>query len=494
MVWPNLLLVVLDGWGCGDGSAGDAIAHARTPALDSLNDRFPSTVVEASGVAVGLPPGQMGNSEVGHSNLGAGRVVKQDLVRIDEACRADRLQDLPPLEAAVARVLGRGGRLHLLGLASDGGVHSRFDHAMAIADHAVSAGVDEVVIHGFLDGRDVLPKSAGEYFRDVVEPWAATRPEVSLGTVVGRYFAMDRDRRWERTERTVELLLRGSGRTASNAHAAISASYDESVTDEFIEPVPLDGMTPIEAAKDVVIFFNFRPDRARQLTSRLTEEGVDLVTMTRYDAEFPNPVLFPPDDVQGSIPEVIAAAGRRHLHAAETEKYAHVTYFFAGGREIEFPGEVRLLVPSRDDVPTYDLAPEMSAPRLTREVVDAWRTGFDFGIVNFANPDMVGHTGDLRAAVQAIEVVDSCLGSLFEAVQATGGVLVLTADHGNAEHMVEPDGTPNTAHTTNPVPVLVTDAAVRLRAGGVLADVGPTVLEVLGVEAPPAMTAASLIT
>lgn len=492
-VWSNLLLVVFDGWGQGNGDPGDAIAAASTPVMDSLARRFPSTLVDASGPAVGLPAGQMGNSEVGHMNLGAGRPVKQDLVRIDEACATGNIAEVTAWVDAITRVRTRGGRLHLLGLASDGGVHSRFEHAMALADAAVVAGVDEVVLHAFLDGRDVLPTSARAYFRAVVEPWLSARPRVTLATIVGRYFAMDRDLRWERTEQAVDLILRARGVHRSTSSEAIELSYSKNVTDEFVEPTMFGDWAGVDATNDVVVFFNFRPDRARQLTRRLTAEGVDVVTMTRYHADFGCPVLVPPLDVHDSVPEILGQQGLRHLHAAETEKYAHVTYFFAGGREDEFPGETRILVQSPKGVATYDLAPEMSARELTRRVIDAWADGFSFGIVNFANPDMVGHTGDLQATIRAVEVVDECLGLLTEAVWLRNGVLVLTADHGNAEHMLEPDGSPNTAHTTNLVPVLISDEGVTLRPTGVLSDVAPTVLSLLAIQPPGSMTARSLI-
>jgi 2,3-bisphosphoglycerate-independent phosphoglycerate mutase len=304
---------------------------------------------------------------------------------------------------------------------------------------------------------------------------------------------MDRDRRWERTERVVDLLLDGRGSHQTSGSAAIEQSYKVGLTDEFIEPHVIGEPASIDPTTDVAIFFNFRPDRARQLTARLMDNGADVVTMTKYHADYPNPALFAPVEVHDSVPEVIGKLGLRHLHAAETEKYAHVTYFFAGGREVEFPGETRILVQSPTEVPTYDLAPAMSARDLTNRVIEAWRTGFAFGIVNLANPDMVGHTGDLSATTRAVEVVDDCVGRLVDAVQSSGGVAVITADHGNAEHMLESDGSPNTAHTTNPVPVIVTDSDICLHPSGVLSDVAPTMLSLLGIDPPPVMTAHSLI-
>ncbi len=440
----------------------------------------------ASGEAVGLPPGQMGNSEVGHLTIGSGRVLFQDLMRVNHAIETGELYENPALKAAFARARERGGNVHLLGLVSYGGVHSHIDHLRALLELARREGMEERTwIHAFTDGRDVSPTSA---VNDLAE-----LPVEKIATVVGRYYAMDRDGRWERTERALDALLgRGEAVTGSDPVAEVQRSYDEGVTDEFIEPIVLEGRPRI-TKQDSVIFFNFRPDRARQLTEKLLEAGFDVTTMTRYRGDFDAPVAFEDQEVSGVLAEALAEHGIRQLHAAETEKYAHVTYFFNGGREEPFPGEERILVPSPRDVPSYDHKPEMSAPELADRFVEAIESGdFGFAVLNFANPDMVGHTGSIEAAVKAVETVDTGLGRAVAAVEGRGGVSLVTADHGNAETMLAEDGGPHTAHTSNPVPLVLTDTSSELADAGELADLAPTVLGLLGLKPPLQMTGKNL--
>ena len=463
--FPLVALVILDGWGCAPAGPGNAVELADTPVFDRLWAEYPHTTLEASGEAVGLPEGQMGNSEVGHLTIGSGRVLDQDLQRINRAVADGSFLENPALKAAFAK----GGDVHLLGLVSHGGVHSHIDHLKALLQFAP----ERTWIHAFTDGRDVSPHAA--------EHDLAELPADRIATVAGRYYAMDRDQRWERTSRALEAIVEGKGEHADDAVAAVCASYERGVTDEFIEPVVIGGR-PRLTKDDAAIFFNFRPDRARQLTQKLLEDGFDLTTMTRYRDDFDCPVAFAEQEVKETLAEALAGHDLRQLHVAETEKYAHVTYFFNGGEEDEFAGETRILVPSPRDVGTYDQKPEMSADevadRLCRELED---DGYSFAVVNFANPDMVGHSGVIPAVVKAVETADSCLGRVVETVQRLGGVLLITADHGNAEEMLEADGTsPHTAHTTNPVPLIVTDPEARLREGGELSDLAPTVLAYLG--------------
>ena len=496
----SVCLVVLDGWGLAADGPGNAVSLARTPVFDDLWARFPHTQLDASGPAVGLPEGQMGNSEVGHLNLGAGAVVKQDLTRIDEAVAEGKLAENEVLRAAVRAA----PRVHLIGLVSDGGVHSGWTHLEALIGLAAAEAPD-VVVHAFTDGRDTLPDSGAGYLEQV-EGWCAQAGRARVGSVVGRYFAMDRDSRWDRTQKAYDLLVHGrSPHHAGAGVEAVRAAYERGETDEFIEPTTVGDEARIRPG-DSVIAFNFRPDRMRQITRALAEPGFGEVdrggaevverftTLTEYEEGWPYPVAFPPSRPEATLPQLVARAGARQLHVAETEKYPHVTYFFGGGEEDPEDGERRELVPSPRDVPTYDHKPEMSAREATRAFVTAWaQDGFRFGIINFANPDMVGHTGDIPAAVQAIETVDGCLGDVIRAVHESGGVLVVTADHGNADNMLEPDGSPNTAHSLNPVPLIVTVGGAGLRDGGVLADVAPTVLALLGIEQPAAMTGRSLL-
>ncbi|MDQ3983056.1 MAG: 2,3-bisphosphoglycerate-independent phosphoglycerate mutase, partial [Actinomycetota bacterium] len=484
--FPLVALVVLDGWGCAPRGPGNAVALARTPVFDALWARYPHTTLAASGEAVGLPPGQMGNSEVGHLTIGAGRVVYQDLMRVNRAVAEDTFYENDALRGAFGRARERGSNVHLLGLVSYGGVHSHIDHLRALLELARREGMGErTFVHAFTDGRDVSPVSAK---KDLAE---LSAEGARIVTVAGRYYAMDRDGRWDRTERALATIVGGEGRRGADAVAEVRRSYADDVTDEFIEPIVLPG--PRLAAGDAAVFFNFRPDRARQLSEKLVDAGFDLTTMTRYRDDFPCPVAFSEQNVAEAMAEVLADKGVRQLHIAETEKYAHVTYFFNGGTEDEWEGETRILVPSPRDVPTYDQKPEMSAPEVTRCFVDEIGDGYRFAILNFANPDMVGHTGVIPAVVKAVETVDACLGRAVDAVHAHGGVCLVTADHGNAEEMLEADGvSPHTAHTTNPVPLVLTTEDARLGEGGTLADLVPTCLGLLGIAKPGEMSGRDL--
>ena len=485
--YPVVALVILDGWGCAPPGPGNAVALAKTPVFDALGERFPRTTLEAAGTSVGLPPGQMGNSEVGHLTIGAGRVVYQDLMRINQAIERREFFENPALIDAFARAREQHGNVHLLGLVSYGGVHSHIDHLRALLELARRQDMeDRTFVHAFTDGRDVSPQAAARDLAELVAEGAR------IATVAGRYYAMDRDGRWERTQRAFDAIASGEGATGSDPVTEVERSYARGVTDEFLEPVVLPGPR-LAPEGDTAVFFNFRPDRARQLSQRLLEAGAGLTTMTQYRDDFPCPVAFREQHVEQTMAEVLAEHGIPQLHMAETEKYAHVTYFFNGGEEREWEGETRVLVPSPRDVPTYDHKPEMSAREVTRRFEEEIGKGYRFAIVNFANPDMVGHTGVIPAVVAAVETVDACLGAAVASVEALGGVCVLTADHGNAEQMLEPDGSPHTAHTTNPVPLVVTLEGAALRDGGTLADLAPTCLELLGIAAPPEMTGRSLL-
>jgi 2,3-bisphosphoglycerate-independent phosphoglycerate mutase len=499
-------LIVLDGWGLAAAGPGNAISLARTPVFDELWASYPHTTLTACGRAVGLPDGQMGNSEVGHLNLGAGAVVRQDLVRIDDAVTDGTLARSEALRGAFADA----ARVHLLGLVSDGGVHSSLEHLRALLELGREAGVPELVVHAFTDGRDTLPH-AGAAFLAELDRTARVR----VGSVVGRYWAMDRDRRWERTQRAYDLLVHGRApHSARSGEQAVLDAYARGETDEFIEPTLVDGEARVRPG-DSVIAFNFRPDRMRQITRALAEQDFGAgdeqlpgwggrggepplaryATMTSYEEDWSYPVMFAPERPATTLALVLEAAGARQLHVAETEKYPHVTYFFNGGEEQPLRGERRELVASPRDVPTYDHKPQMSAREAAQAFVRAWgEQAPRFGIINFANADMVGHTGVIAAAVQAVETVDACLAEVVAAVHARGGVCVVTADHGNADHMLEPDGSPNTAHSLNPVPLIVTSRVHPLRhSGGILADVAPTVLELLGIDQPAQMSGHSLL-
>ena len=485
---PLVALVILDGWGLAPAGPGNAVELADTPVFDALWARYPHTTLKASGEAVGLPPGQMGNSEVGHLTIGSGRILLQDLLRVNRAIADGSLFENAALVSAFRRARARGGNVHLLGLVSYGGVHSHIDHLRALLELARREGMEgRTWIHAFTDGRDVSPHAAASDLAEL--------PLAPVATICGRYYAMDRDRRWDRTERALAAILEGDGEIADDPVAAVRLSYEGGVTDEFVEPVVLVGRPRLDPTRDAAVFFNFRPDRARQLSERLGDAGVDLTTMTRYREDFPFPVAFAEQEVRSTLAEVLSGHGIRQLHAAETEKYAHVTYFFNGGEETEWEGETRILVPSPRDVPSYDLKPEMSAAEVTDRVCEELPQGYGFLVVNFANPDMVGHTGSIPAVVAAVEATDRALGRVVECVHAAGGVCLVTADHGNAEVMLEADGrSPHTAHTSNPVPLIVTDENGVLRDGGELADLAPTILGMLGLVVPSVMTGATIAT
>jgi 2,3-bisphosphoglycerate-independent phosphoglycerate mutase len=522
-----LVLIVIDGWGCAAEGDSNAISRAETPVMDRLWETSPHTTVEASGVDVGLPAGQIGNSEVGHLNVGAGYTVLQDLPRIDHEIESGEFFDNPALVGAVEHVKkgaeqaggqtanGRPPRLHLMGLFSDGGVHSHFSHALALVDLAKRHGVQDVQIHTFLDGRDVPPRQAEADF-EAFEPKLAERGNARIATVMGRYFAMDRDKRWDRNEKAYRALVMGEGEHAPSALEAVKQSYAANVGDEFVKPTIIDraGDSPsghpddgkIQSG-DAVIFFNFRADRARQITAAFVSPDFDgferpewphplhFVTFGEYESSLPvTAVAFPPTLVETPLAKVVADAGLRQLHVAETEKYAHVTYFLNGGHEDAFAQEDRVLVPS-PKVATYDLEPEMSAAGVADATIKGIERGYPFIALNFANPDMVGHTGVLDAAIVAVHTVDAQIGRIVESAEKAGAVVVVTADHGNAEEMIDEQGRPKTAHTTNPVPVIIVGASEvqTLRSGGRLSDVAPTVLALLGLQVPPGMTAQNLI-
>ena len=483
-------LIILDGWGLGPEGPGNCVRLAKTPVVDALDATRSRTTLITSGREVGLPVGQMGNSEVGHLTLGAGRVVPQDLVRIGDAVADRTFFDNPVLVAALAEA----GRVHIMGLASDGGVHSELSHMLALGEAAHAAGRD-FCFHAFTDGRDVAPTSGIGHVRTLLEAGP-------VASVCGRYYAMDRDRRWERTKRSYEAMVAGDCPHVDDVVAAMQASYDAGVTDEFVEPFST-GVAPIEDG-DLIVFANFRADRARQLTEALTEPAFDgftrsrvpqtgYVMMTRYREDFDLPVLYPraiPEDVYAAV---LARNERGDLRVAETEKYAHVTYFFNGGAEKPYPGEERILIPS-PKVATYDLQPTMSAAEVARAGAEGIRSGrFHSLILNFANPDMVGHTGVIDAAVAACEAVDRALGELLAAIEECGWKALVTADHGNAECLIDPDsGGPHTAHTTNPVPCWLVGDDAAMRSGGTLGDVAPTLLAMLGLEQPALMTGRDL--
>jgi 2,3-bisphosphoglycerate-independent phosphoglycerate mutase len=502
-----VVLCVLDGFGLNDDQRRNALLAARMPTWRRLTAEWPTCRLDASGEAVGLPAGQMGNSEVGHLNLGAGFPVVQDLPRITRAIEDGSFFDNRVLRAAAKHALSRGTRLHLLGLIGPGGVHAVDGHIEAMVELAARTGLppDRVLLHTFTDGRDTPPRSAAEHLPALVARLAG---RAGVATVSGRFYAMDRDRRWERTQLAWEALVHGAGEHASDATAAITAAYARGESDEFIRPT-VTGSYAGMGDGDAVVHLNFRADRARQLTQALALDQLDafdrgrrpsdlrVATLTEYQAheELPVGVAFPPLEID-ALPAYLSRLGLRQLHLAETEKYAHVTYFFNGGVEDPLPGEDRILVPSRRDVPTYDLAPEMSAAEITERLVEAIGSGtYDFIIVNYANPDMVAHTGVWEAAVQAAEFVDGCLARVEEAGLAAGGAIIVTADHGNIEEMRDAAGNPQTAHTTSPVPlVLVAEGwrGARLR-DGILADVAPTICQLMGLSPPPTMTGRSLL-
>ena len=505
-------LIIMDGYGVSDQTTGNAVRTAKTPCMDELLEKYPSTTIQASGLAVGLPDGQMGNSEVGHLNIGAGRVVYQELTRITKSIQDGDFFENPALVDVMDKTKQSNKQLHLLGLCSDGGVHSHLEHLYALLKMAKDRGLDKVFIHCFMDGRDVPPKSGKGY----IEQLQQKIEEIGVGkisTVCGRYYAMDRDNRWDRVEQAYNAIVNGRAEEfCSDPAEAMQDSYDAGVTDEFVKPtiVMNNGKwMSIVNEGDGIIFYNFRPDRARELTRALIMEDFDgfkrprglvkvnYVSMTQYDATFADQleVAFQPETLTNTLGEYIAHKGKKQLRIAETEKYAHVTFFFNGGVEAPNDGEDRVLIPS-PKVATYDLKPEMSAPEVTEEAVKRIESGeYDLMILNFANPDMVGHTGVMDAAVKAVETVDGCLKKVIDAILKTGGQCIVTADHGNSECMTNEGGQPMTAHTTNPVPLVLVDdkKTCQLRADGRLCDIAPTLLELMGMEVPADMTGKSLI-
>jgi len=505
-----IALIIMDGWGIGNpDDPNNAIAVGKTPNLDGLTAKYPHAQLQASGEYVGLPDGQMGNSEVGHTNIGAGRIIYQELTRITKAIKEGSFFENEALLAAINDAKKNGGALHLMGLVSPGGVHSHSNHLYGLLELAKRQGLNEVYVHAFLDGRDVPPASAAEYLEELEKKIK----EIGIGKIAvisGRYYAMDRDKRWERVVKAYDAIAKGEGKAAKSAAEAIQASYadksekPEGVTDEFVVPVVIDGYKGMKSG-DGVIFFNFRPDRARELTHAFTDETFDgfhrveglklsFTTMTQYEKGLNVRIAYPPQSIENTLGEVVSKAGLKQLRIAETEKYAHVTFFFNGGVEKEYEGEDRILVPS-PKVATYDLQPEMSAIEVTDKVVDAIKSGkYDFIILNYANGDMVGHTGVLPAAIQAVETVDTCVGRFVEALQSVGGELIIIADHGNADVMVDPSTKePFTAHTTNPVPVICVSDRVKSIKEGALCDVAPTLLTLAGLEIPKEMTGKVLV-
>ena len=498
-----LILMILDGFGIAP-EKGNAIKAANKPNIDKLFAENPVTQIGASGMDVGLPDGQMGNSEVGHTNMGAGRIVYQELTRITKTINEDKLKENEAIVNAMDKAIENGTALHLMGLLSSGGVHSHNTHLYGILELAKKKGLENVYVHAFLDGRDVPPSSAAEFMDELLDKMK----EIGVGkvaTVSGRYYAMDRDNNWDRVEKTYAAMVYGEGEKAECPVCAVKNSYDKGVTDEFVVPVVVDGGAQVKP-NDSVIFFNFRPDRAREITRTFVDPEfkgferkngffpVNFVCMTQYDATMPNvDVAFKPQALKNTLGEYVSNKGMTQLRIAETEKYAHVTFFFNGGVEKQYEGEDRILVKS-PAVATYDLQPEMSAYEVTDKLVPAIESGkYDMIILNYANCDMVGHTGVFEAAVKAVEAVDTCVGRVVEAIKKMGGVALITADHGNADKMVDADGSPFTAHTTNPVPFCVVGYDCQLREGGRLADIAPTMLQIMGLEQPAEMDGVSLI-
>lgn len=500
------LLMILDGWGNSSDPTISAVDQAKTPYIDSLYKSYAFSTLRTDGQHVGLPEGQMGNSEVGHMNLGAGRIVYQDLAKINLAVQKDKLRDEKVLTDCFEHAKKEGKKVHLIGLLSDGGVHSHINHIEGLIDLISEYHLNDVFLHAFTDGRDVDPQS-GKTFVERIEK-KLTETGGQLASIIGRYYAMDRDQRWERVKKSYDLLVNGVGKSTSNFTQELSNSYEEGVTDEFIEPLFKDNGKGEAIAKiesgDVVLFFNFRTDRGRELTQALSQKDfpefqmtqLDLyyVTLTNYDESFQNvQVVFDKDNLENTLGEVLSKSGKTQVRIAETEKYPHVTFFFNGGREIPFKGEERILCPS-PKVATYDLQPEMSAFEIKDAIVEKIKKDSpDFICLNFANPDMVGHTGDLQAAIKACESVDQCAQAVIETALEKGYVSIVIADHGNCETMINPDGTPNTAHTTNPVPVILVDPEKKKINAGVLGDIAPTILDLLEIPKPKIMTRKSLI-
>jgi len=496
------LLMILDGWGIAQNPEVSAIHLAHTPFMDGLYGRYPAATLEASGLAVGLPDGQMGNSEVGHMNLGAGRIVYQDLVKINLAFGSGEISNFQVLADAFALAKKSNKKLHFIGLVSDGGVHAHINHLKGLLSMAADLGVSNCYVHAFTDGRDCDPQSGLGFIKEVAAHMTNTTGR--FASIIGRYYAMDRDKRWERVKLAYDLLVHGVGNAFSNAETALQSSYDAGVTDEFVKPVILDAKGQI-APGDVVVNFNFRTDRGREITQVLTQEPfheynmapLDLhyVTLTRYDASFKDvQVVFEKDNLRNTLGEVISQSGKNQIRIAETEKYPHVTFFFNGGQEVAFPGEKRILCPS-PKVATYDLQPEMSAFDIRDAIIpELQQQTADFICLNFANPDMVGHTGVMEAAIKACETVDQCAQAVAEAALNAGYATIIIADHGNADCMRNADGTPNTAHTTQPVPFfLVSDLNNVTLQSGVLGDIAPTILHLMGIPTPEEMTGKCLI-
>ncbi len=499
-----MALIIMDGFGINSDSYGNAIAAANKPNLDRYFKEYPNTTIGASGLDVGLPDGQMGNSEVGHTNIGAGRIVYQMLVKISKDIKDGVFFENPALMKAMENCKAKGSALHLMGLLSPGGVHSHQEHMYGLLEMAKKNGIEKVYVHAFLDGRDVPPSSAAEYMEEA----AGEMKKIGTGkvaTVAGRYYAMDRDNAWDRVEKAYDAMVMGEGVQETDPVQAIKNSYANGVTDEFMLPAVVDRDGMVKEG-DSVVFFNFRPDRARQITRAFVDPDfsgferkkgyfpVTFICMAQYDAAMPNVlVAYPPEQLTMTYGEYMAKCGKTQLRIAETQKYAHVTFFFNGGEEKQFEGEDRILIQS-PDVPTFDLKPEMSAYEVTDAVLKAIESDkYDTIILNYANCDMVGHTGIFDAAKAAVEAVDTCVGKMVDAVLAKGGAAIITADHGNADKLLEADGTPFTAHTTNPVPVIVAGYDCKLREGGVLADLCPTMLEIMGLPQPEEMTGRSLI-
>lgn len=501
----KVILTILDGWGIAPNKEVSALDAAKTPFIDSLLKKYPKATLRTDGMNVGLPEGQMGNSEVGHMNLGAGRIVYQDLVKINMAVEKDTLKDQKPIKEAFEYAKDNNKNVHFLGLVSDGGVHSHINHLKGLVKAASDFGLTNTFVHAFTDGRDVDPKSGTGFIEDLI-PYLKEH-QSKLASIIGRYYAMDRDKRWERVKKAYDLVVNGKGTKTEDAIEAIENNYENGVTDEFINPIVLtENGKPVTSIKDgdVVIYFNFRTDRGRQLTVALSQEdfpdydmeALDLkyYTMTKYDDTFKNiNVIYTKDNIKNTLGEVLAKHNKTQLRAAETEKYPHVTFFFSGGQEDEFEGEKRIMVNS-PKVATYDLQPEMSAYELKDKLlkeVDGQTS--DFMCINFANPDMVGHTGVFDAAVKACETVDTCMSELVQAAQKQDYSVIIIADHGNSETMKNPDGSPNTAHTTNPVPIILVDEDVKEIKSGILGDIAPTILKLMGVEQPEDMTQKPLV-
>ncbi|RFN59846.1 2,3-bisphosphoglycerate-independent phosphoglycerate mutase [Marixanthomonas ophiurae] len=501
----KVLLLILDGWGITQDPAVSAIEEAETPFIDSLYSKYPNAQLLTHGMNVGLPEGQMGNSEVGHMNLGAGRIVYQDLAKINLAVENDTLKEEPVLKEAFNYAKKHNEKVHFIGLVSNGGVHSHINHLKGLLTAADNEGIENMFVHAFTDGRDVDPKSGAGHIQDLQEHLKTTKGK--LASVIGRYYAMDRDKRWERVKNAYDLLVFGKGQHSTNAVQSIKDSYAENITDEFIEPIVLtENETPVATIEkdDVVIFFNFRTDRGRQLTEALTQQNfpeynmetlpLKFITLTNYDESFKNiSVVYNKANIKETLGEVLEQNNKTQIRIAETEKYPHVTFFFSGGREKPFIGERRILCPS-PKVATYDLQPEMSAYEIRDKIIPEINSkSADFICLNFANPDMVGHTGVFEAAIKACETVDSCSKSIIEAALKNDYTTIVLADHGNSETMRNPDGSPNTAHTTNPVPIIIVDNDIKTVEKGILGAIAPTVLKLMGVTKPESMTQDSLI-